>query len=147
MIRALGLTGKNSCNFSKFLASSQNNWSLIRWYQNVYVHFSYFRAFSVHSQACEAGVIDVQVQPATESSNIKNDTVKYQTFDESNSKKPKHQTACYDVSYFKDGDDPTSSSSLRDLMVVLALTFHAIFEGIAVGLEDEVEHVWLLFAG
>ena len=32
-------------------------------------------------------------------------------------------------------------------MVVLALTFHAIFEGIAVGLEDEAEHVWLLFAG
>ena len=120
----------------------QNNWMILE-----YVHLSYYRAFSVHSQACEAGTIDVQVQPATESSNIKNDTVKYQTFDDSNSKKPKHQTACYDVSYFKDGDDPTSSSSLRDLMVVLALTFHAIFEGIAVGLEDEAEHVWLLFAG
>ena len=71
----------------------------------------------------------------------------YQTFDEPNSKKPKHQTACYDVSYFKEADDPTSSSSLRDFLVVLALTFHAVFEGIAVGLENEANDVWLLFAG
>ena len=116
----------------------------------VIVNCLHFRAFSVHSQACEAGVIDVQIQPAPAtdlSQNIKSNSVKYQTFDETNSKKPKHQTACYDVSYFKEEEDQTSSSSLRDFLVVLALTFHAIFEGIAVGLEEEAHDVWLLFAG
>ena len=39
-----------------------------------------------------------------------------------------------------------SSSSLRDFLTVLALSFHAIFEGLAIGLEDEVETVWTLFA-
>ena len=40
-----------------------------------------------------------------------------------------------------------SKSSLRDFFVVLALTFHAILEGIAVGLEEDLNDVWLLFAG
>ena len=40
-----------------------------------------------------------------------------------------------------------TSSSLRDFLVVLALTFHAVLEGIAVGLEGDVNDVWLLFAG
>ena len=31
--------------------------------------------------------------------------------------------------------------------MVLALTFHAVLEGIAVGLENDVNDVWLLFAG
>ena len=30
---------------------------------------------------------------------------------------------------------------------MLALTFHAVLEGIAVGLEGELNDVWLLFAG
>jgi hypothetical protein len=30
---------------------------------------------------------------------------------------------------------------------VLALSFHAIFEGLAVGLEEEQHDVWTLFAG
>ena len=44
-------------------------------------------------------------------------------------------------------EEEHSKSSLRDFFVVLALTFHAILEGIAVGLEPEVNDVWLLFAG
>ena len=44
-------------------------------------------------------------------------------------------------------EEDHSKSSLRDFFVVLALTFHAILEGIAVGLEPEVNDVWLLFAG
>jgi hypothetical protein len=30
---------------------------------------------------------------------------------------------------------------------VLALSFHAVFEGLAVGLEEKQEDVWTLFAG
>lgn len=53
---------------------------------------------------------------------------------------------------FKDEDDglATSSStvakSFRGLLAVLALSFHAVFEGLAVGLESSVGNVWYLFA-
>ena len=40
-----------------------------------------------------------------------------------------------------------SFGGLRDLVTVLALSFHSIFEGLAVGLETSVENVWKLFAG
>jgi hypothetical protein len=40
-----------------------------------------------------------------------------------------------------------SQSSLRDFLTVLALSCHAIFEGLAVGLEKDAEAVWTLFAG
>ena len=42
---------------------------------------------------------------------------------------------------------PYPTSSLRDFFTVLALSFHAVFEGLAVGLETESQDVWLLFAG
>ena len=32
-------------------------------------------------------------------------------------------------------------------LLVLALSFHAVFEGLAVGLEEKQEDVWTLFAG
>ena len=44
-------------------------------------------------------------------------------------------------------NDANTKSSLRDFFTVLALSFHAVFEGLAVGLEKESEDVWLLFAG
>ena len=47
----------------------------------------------------------------------------------------------------QDDDAPYTKSSLRDFMTVLALSFHAVFEGLAVGLEKESQDVWLLFAG
>ena len=40
-----------------------------------------------------------------------------------------------------------NSGSMRDFLTVLALSFHSIFEGLAVGLESSVENVWKLFAG
>ena len=43
--------------------------------------------------------------------------------------------------------NPFTKSSLRDFFTVLALSFHAVFEGLAVGLESESKDVWLLFAG
>jgi zinc transporter ZupT len=42
---------------------------------------------------------------------------------------------------------PYTKSSLRDFFTVLALSFHAVFEGLAIGLETEAKDVWLLFAG
>jgi zinc transporter 1/2/3 len=39
-----------------------------------------------------------------------------------------------------------TKSSLRDFFTVLALSFHAVFEGLAVGLETDSKDVWLLFA-
>lgn len=38
------------------------------------------------------------------------------------------------------------SKSFRGLLAILALSFHAVFEGLAVGLEDSVSKVWYLFA-
>jgi len=37
-------------------------------------------------------------------------------------------------------------SSVRDFLTVLALSLHAVFEGLAVGLEDSVVTVWTLYA-
>jgi len=39
----------------------------------------------------------------------------------------------------------SQSSLMRDLITVLALSFHAIFEGMAVGLEGNSKDVWALF--
>ncbi|KAF2353465.1 Zinc/iron permease [Trinorchestia longiramus] len=36
-------------------------------------------------------------------------------------------------------------SNLRSLIIVLALSFHAVFEGLAVGLQQNVQDVWYLF--
>ena len=37
--------------------------------------------------------------------------------------------------------------ALRDFFTVLALSFHAVLEGLAVGLESDSSDVWILFAG
>ena len=42
---------------------------------------------------------------------------------------------------------PYAKSTLRDFFTVLALSFHAVFEGLAIGLETDSKDVWLLFAG
>lgn len=39
-----------------------------------------------------------------------------------------------------------SSNLLRDFLTVLALSFHAVFEGLAVGVEEHVADIWTLFA-
>lgn len=42
--------------------------------------------------------------------------------------------------------DDSLKNSFRGLFAVLALSFHAVFEGLAVGLENSVQKVWYLFA-
>lgn len=41
--------------------------------------------------------------------------------------------------------DGSVTNSFRGLLAVLALSFHAVFEGLAVGLEDGITNVWYLF--
>lgn len=40
-----------------------------------------------------------------------------------------------------DGDDDVTTA-LRGLLIVLALSIHELFEGLAVGLESSASHVW-----
>ncbi|XP_063920392.1 zinc transporter ZIP1-like [Zophobas morio] len=42
--------------------------------------------------------------------------------------------------------DAALKNSFSGLLAVLALSFHAVFEGLAVGLEGDVQRVWYLFA-
>ena len=37
--------------------------------------------------------------------------------------------------------------ALRDFFTVLAISFHAVFEGLAVGLTPDSADIWILFAG
>lgn len=43
------------------------------------------------------------------------------------------------------GNDDLIVSSLRGLLIVLALSVHELFEGLAVGLEDTTANVWYMF--
>lgn len=40
----------------------------------------------------------------------------------------------------------SSSSSIREFLTVLALSFHSVFEGLAIGLEASAPRVWILWA-
>lgn len=42
--------------------------------------------------------------------------------------------------------DESIKNSFSGFLAVLALSFHAVFEGLAVGLEGSVQKVWYLFA-
>ena len=37
--------------------------------------------------------------------------------------------------------------AFRDFIIVLALSLHAVFEGLAIGLEPHSADIWILFAG
>lgn len=49
---------------------------------------------------------------------------------------------------FMDGEnelDQTIGAEIRNLLIVIAISFHGIFEGMAIGLQDTVEDVWYMF--
>ncbi|ODN05831.1 Zinc transporter ZIP1 [Orchesella cincta] len=49
---------------------------------------------------------------------------------------------------FIDGDeelDQTIGAEIRNLLIVIAISFHGIFEGMAIGLQDTAEDVWYMF--
>ena len=73
----------------------------------------------------------------------------YKTFpDESKAKQRASESSVITTSELCcDDEDKVSKSPLRDFLVVLALTFHAVLEGTAVGLEKDLNDIWILFAG
>ena len=140
--------------------------------ETVQVH----RSFSIHSQACEAGLVDMQKCASTprpedlegpgtrrrRTISYPASLPNYKTFNSNpglqtpisaavpstsrviirttESSTSSSEESCPD-------SDGLSKSALRDFFTVLALSFHAVFEGLAVGLENEAKDVWLLFAG
>ena len=139
-------------------------------------HDETMKTLSIHSQACEAGLTDIQIYQLNQQYNINNTkrrrtvslgpavltstiTTNYMTFpdnsknESSTGKKSKGTKKTSSISSKEteesccNDEHEHSKSSLRDFFVVLALTFHAILEGIAVGLEEDLNDVWLLFAG
>ncbi len=60
---------------------------------------------------------------------------------------PQNGAAAVGHSHFAGMNSSSSSSAIRDFFTVLALSFHAVFEGLAVGLEDTNTGVWTLFTG
>ena len=70
----------------------------------------------------------------------------YKTFDrDSKLSKNTHIAHSHQENDFKLSEE--RKRALRDFFTVLALSFHAVLEGLAVGLESESSDVWLLFAG
>jgi len=67
----------------------------------------------------------------------------YKTFD-TDSNKNIHIRHSHQENDFKLSEE--RKRALRDFFTVLALSFHAVLEGLAVGLESDSSDVWLLFA-
>lgn len=60
--------------------------------------------------------------------------------------KTHHSVELHDQASLKDtSNEMVVAKSFRGLLAVLALSFHAIFEGLAVGLENRLNNVWYLF--
>ncbi|CAM1314483.1 SLC39A3 (predicted) [Pycnogonum litorale] len=48
----------------------------------------------------------------------------------------------------RNGPKPTQAASgIKGLIIIVALSIHAVFEGMAIGLQNSVKHVWMLFVG
>ena len=115
----------------------------------------HFRSISIHSQASHPGLTDIKLsseRKRTGSSPVI--LMNYKTFQDDDLKANQHisnsRTSLSSVITKMSepcDDDKSSKSSLRDFFVVLALTFHAVLEGTAIGLEKEVNDIWMLFGG
>ena len=137
--------------------------------------FILFRAFSRHSTSCdidkhsescdekhEKQAIEKNTKLCCDKSNgnsssflqqkkgTKND---YQTFDNGNGASV-HINQQNDDSHIGHSHQENGSKvkngrriALRDFFTVLALSIHAIFEGMAIGLEEHSADIWILFAG
>ena len=116
----------------------------------------WFRAFTVQTQACVSDHNDLQKEKGENNQNSRksslrnsissaNNTTGYQTFENNGNQNDimavSHQDDCVTA---PKGD---RKIALRDFFTVLALSFHSVFEGLAIGLEPTTDHVILLFAG
>lgn len=59
---------------------------------------------------------------------------------ETNDHKHQHHGHSHVALTASNGDDVTTA--LRGLLIVLALSIHELFEGLAVGLESDARNVW-----
>ena len=135
------------------------------------------QSFSIHSQTCEAGLIDIQKCDSPRIGESPRNTrrqrtssypaslTNYKTFGTTNKELESSNSAAGTTALklqkqssesstlspledsCQDDSNPFTKKTLRDFFTVLALSFHAVFEGLAVGLETEAHDVWLLFAG
>ena len=77
----------------------------------------------------------------------------YRTFDKSNSAVAQANETRDDSHAHHSHQDNSAKYTngrkiaLRDFFTVLALSFHAVFEGLAIGLEKDSADMWILFAG
>ena len=136
--------------------------------------FCNFRTFSTARGNCNAGeVAEVAqthegecqslLQPSQETSRTRTSSTTsegYQTFDD-NSDVSSNQSAVRNhrqTSTKRVRFAPPKPSSIehtehfvstfvRDLLTCLALSFHAVFEGMAIGLADNTVSLWTLYAG
>ena len=119
-------------------------------------NLKWFRAFTVQTQACASDHNDLQKEKGESNQNSRksslrnsissaNNATGYQTFESNGNQNDtilvSHQDDC--VTAPKGG----RKIALRDFFTVLALSFHSVFEGLAIGLEPTTDHVILLFAG
>ena len=132
-----------------------------------------FRAFSRHSTSCDVDRHSVSCDDKHEKQAIEKDTfvdksngnvnsslhqktstkTDYQTFDKSNGASvynhQPHNDSHVGHSHQEGGSKVKNGRriALRDFFTVLALSIHAIFEGMAIGLEEHSADIWILFAG
>ena len=77
----------------------------------------------------------------------------YRTFDKNNGTLPQvHESRDDSHDHHSHQDNSAKYTNgrkiaLRDFFTVLALSFHAVFEGLAIGLEKDSADMWILFAG
>ena len=134
-----------------------------------------FRAFSRHSTSCDIDKHSVSCDEKHEKQAIEKNTKlccdksngnsssflqqkkgtknDYQTFDNGNGASV-HINQQNDDSHIGHSHQENGSKvkngrriALRDFFTVLALSIHAIFEGMAIGLEEHSADIWILFAG
>ena len=133
-----------------------------------------FRAFSRHSTSCDVDRHSVSCDDKHEKQAIEKDTTfgdksngnvnsslhqktssktDYQTFDKSNGASvynhQPHNDSHVGHSHQEGGSKVKNGRriALRDFFTVLALSIHAIFEGMAIGLQEHSADIWILFAG
>uniref|UniRef100_A0A2S2PFJ6 Zinc transporter ZIP1 n=1 Tax=Schizaphis graminum TaxID=13262 RepID=A0A2S2PFJ6_SCHGA len=58
---------------------------------------------------------------------------------------PRREACSNTVNRRPSGPPKATGQSFRGLFAVLALSFHEVFEGLAIGLEERVDHMWYLF--
>ena len=71
----------------------------------------------------------------------------YNTFANSDSSANDHHHHHNSDTGTRKGSSATRKATVRDFLTVMALSLHAVFEGLAVGLESDVSKMWTLFAG